>query len=648
MTDETGLFFLFAGMIPTAYAFITLVYRRSFYYRRSHLKNFKRDTDVEMYINIIFDLIEHRGTWIESLINGLDKPDEKMALEGLLKYYIKHSNKKENECASYSLARDFTKEEEAPEKLWYTWVKTLLVDALEKFPKSARLHLLYAYIQREKLHNKFKALFEMMITEDNKPNMEEEFSIYRYKNLIEEEMIENDARTSESKGVDVNIIVHFQNKFVTFQSVIEKAVELHLDFWRELLENNPDIQKLQGLGSHITHSVEETSDQFKKLNEINPNHIKMLQIYGNFLKDIVNDDVEGQRILEKAEYVDKSAMVNKQFIDNDRLKYGENSNTCIITCSGNFNSMGLITNVNNEINRILNFSKTDLIGQNISRIMPKVIADLHDGFMRNYFETSEAKVIGIERIVFPVNKNGYIVPCTLMIKVLPNLDEGIRLVGFLKDIEKDSGLLKNADFDSEEQVHYLIYSGDTGAIHGITPSCRREFGIPSSLVYGANAANNEFTIDAIFPDLLTHNMEELKSATGVVTTLDTSTLHTNYLIAQGESQESGYEDDQSDDKESRYRKTKVRVIMIQDEDHADVNVRVLKFVEIQEDADFKKEGSLTKQETDKGADKTAVANEEDQGKDEKEEQGSLHEDLNNSEGSSVSAGRFEIFPLFTY
>jgi hypothetical protein len=32
--------------------------------------------------------------------------------------------------------------------------------------------------------------------------------------------------------------------------------------------------------------------------------------------------------------VGKSAQVNKQFIDSDRLKYGENSNTCILTCSG--------------------------------------------------------------------------------------------------------------------------------------------------------------------------------------------------------------------------------------------------------------------------------------------------------------------------
>ena len=64
--------------------------------------------------------------------------------------------------------------------------------------------------------------------------------------------------------------------------------------------------------------METTNDLFKKLNDMNPNHIKCLEIYGNFLKEIVNDDVEGQRILEKAEYIGKSTVMNKQFIDNDR------------------------------------------------------------------------------------------------------------------------------------------------------------------------------------------------------------------------------------------------------------------------------------------------------------------------------------------
>lgn len=87
--------------------------------------------------------------------------------------------------------------------------------------------------------------------------------------------------------------------------------------------------------------------------------------------------------------------------------------------------------------------------------MPKVYADLHDGFMRSYLETSESKIIGLERLVLPQNKQGYLVPCTLMIKVLPNLDEGIQIVGFLKDIDTSNAFMKNA-YDTDEKVRTLL------------------------------------------------------------------------------------------------------------------------------------------------------------------------------------------------
>ena len=115
-----------------------------------------------------------------------------------------------------------------------------------------------------------------------------------------------------------------------------------------------------------------------------------------------------------------------------------------------------MTNTNNEISRILQYNKGDIIGQNINRIMPKIIGDSHDSSMKRYFETSEPKVIGVERLVFPVNKAGFMVPCTLMIKVLPTLDEGIRVVGFLKDVENGVSLSKDIDLDSEENVNRQI------------------------------------------------------------------------------------------------------------------------------------------------------------------------------------------------
>lgn len=617
--DSIGLFFLFFGMPFAAYAAIDIIERRAVIFRQVILKNLTKDNDVEMYLNTIFNLIENR-----------DKTDQKMALEGLLKFHIKHCSKKDTDCVCYSLHRDFTKEEEAPEKLWYTWVKSIIIDVLEKYPKSARLHILYAYVQREKLNNKYKALFEMMIAKGNKPSVEQEFSIYRYKSLIEEEIIEEDSKNSETKGIDVNVIWHFQNSFVDFQAALENAVELHLEFWRELLENNPGIYKLQSLGSMITHSVEEIGERYKKLNDINPNHIKMLQSYGHFLKNIVNDDVEGQRVLEKADYVVKSSVVNKQFIENDRLKYGENSNTCIITVSGNQNKMGTIKNLNNEITRILGFSKADLIGQNVNRIIPKYLAEIHDSLMRSYFETSESRVLGMERLVFPLTKKGYVVPCTLMIKILPDLTNGVRLVGFLNEVENENHFTKNVDFESEEKVHYIVYSGDTGAIHGFTQSCKKDFGLPSSLIYGA-AATNDFTMDVIFPELLSQNIEDLKNPSGVVTVIDTSTLQQEYLLAHTETEKSEYEEEQYEEEEmeeKRFRKTNVRAVIVEDSVYQNVNTRVLKFTELVEDKDMRKITSV-RNENEVKEDKNNVSDQIGQSKEEEEvEEKMHHEDQN--------------------
>ena len=57
--------------------------------------------------------------------------------------------------------------------------------------------------------------------------------------------------------------------------------------------------------------------------------------------------------------------------------------------------------------------------------MPKIYAELHDNFMKEFLETSKTKIIGSERLIFAQDKDGFIVPCTLMIKILPSLVDGI-------------------------------------------------------------------------------------------------------------------------------------------------------------------------------------------------------------------------------
>lgn len=85
----------------------------------------------------------------------------------------------------------------------------------------------------------------------------------------------------------------------------------------------------------------------------------------------------------------------------------------------------MITSCNNEVLRVLGYQKVELIEQNISKIMPKVYGDIHDDLMKRYINTTEAIVMNKERMVLCMNKNGYLLPCSLMIKIVPNLEEGI-------------------------------------------------------------------------------------------------------------------------------------------------------------------------------------------------------------------------------
>jgi len=48
-----------------------------------------------------------------------------------------------------------------------------------------------------------------MVTQEQRPNLQEEFSIYRYNHVIEDEITEGDSRQIENRTIEVNVIVDF-------------------------------------------------------------------------------------------------------------------------------------------------------------------------------------------------------------------------------------------------------------------------------------------------------------------------------------------------------------------------------------------------------------------------------------------------------
>jgi PAS domain S-box-containing protein len=91
--------------------------------------------------------------------------------------------------------------------------------------------------------------------------------------------------------------------------------------------------------------------------------------------------------------------------------------------------------VNAATTRLLGYAPEELLGRNVSMLMPQPDRRQHDRYMENYLRTGVRKVIGIGREVLGQRKDGSVVPMELTVSET-RLPQGRLFTGMLRDISK--------------------------------------------------------------------------------------------------------------------------------------------------------------------------------------------------------------------
>jgi PAS domain S-box-containing protein len=94
---------------------------------------------------------------------------------------------------------------------------------------------------------------------------------------------------------------------------------------------------------------------------------------------------------------------------------------------------GIIQSINTNGMKMFGYERQDIVGRNISVLMPEPFRGMQDGHAQDYAQTGQAKVIGIGREVEGLRSDGSVVPLGLMI-TQTTYDNAPLFVGFLRDL----------------------------------------------------------------------------------------------------------------------------------------------------------------------------------------------------------------------
>jgi PAS domain S-box-containing protein len=104
---------------------------------------------------------------------------------------------------------------------------------------------------------------------------------------------------------------------------------------------------------------------------------------------------------------------------------------------------GLIRSVNPATLALFGYEESELVGHNVSMLMPEPFRSRHDGYIRHHLETGERKIIGIGRQVMGRRKPGTIFPMHLSVSAFTA--EGKRFfTGIVHDLseQRSTGALR--------------------------------------------------------------------------------------------------------------------------------------------------------------------------------------------------------------
>jgi len=150
------------------------------------------------------------------------------------------------------------------------------------------------------------------------------------------------------------------------------------------------------------------------------------------------------------------------------------------------NEQGRIQAINPAALAMLGYEQDEVLGRNVSMLMPARYAEHHNGFLQRYLETGEKRIIGTGREVEACHRDGHEIPVHLAVSEVEGPDGSREFLGVLTDLsrvhaasraaERERALLSsvlagspNPIYARDTQGQYVLANDACARVLGVAP-----------------------------------------------------------------------------------------------------------------------------------------------------------------------------------
>lgn len=153
---------------------------------------------------------------------------------------------------------------------------------------------------------------------------------------------------------------------------------------------------------------------------------------------------------------------------------------------------GRIETFNPAAERLFGYREAEVVGRNVTMLMPSPYREEHDGYLARYLATGEAQIIGIGREVRALRRDGTTVPIHLSVAEM-TVDGERKFTGIVHDLSARVALEERLRTSEERwrsvvesAVDGIVIIDADGRIEAFNPAAERLFGYGEADVLGRN------------------------------------------------------------------------------------------------------------------------------------------------------------------